>query len=551
MTDNKTDNHREMHEAVKAGNVARILELLTVGTSPDVKEIPPFGRTPLYNATAEGQTEAVRILLEAGASVEARYSGDPPIITKAAWENQTEIIKLLLAHGATVYDKDKGFHALKGAALSGSLEALELLLPPTLACVQAKEIVRAALNIAACGNATILNRLLPVVKRIYTVDGQRETLLEALCHSVSTYRTATVPYEERDAMYRRRLECAQALVKAGADVNGWYSSSEITHGEKLRPIHLAAQADVRLLDFLLKEGADFESITENRHNTILHFAAKSEKPDCLIRILSINPDFKSVVNIDGDSALHVAATYHGPQKVRALIERGINPNIRNNDSRAPMDSAISSVTVTGHSPPGPTVEALLEGGATIEKERGAECLHLAGFYGEKELFSLLLDQGVPVDACYTPPPPKWQGQNRPFEDNVKESAFSYPKSPVTLNAYLSDICRQITAWQEHGHPIDALVKDSKPTRTLLRWSGAKLLPELFTEHYWKGREASALELRDNILKSLPGASRGLFDMVDFAPFERAEGARKKHHERKFEDLLKKRGGSASTPGGNL
>lgn len=60
----------------------------------------PDGRTPLICAIQAGRIEAVKMLLEKGAPVNAKTADGATAITEAAGTGNTELARLLLAHGA-------------------------------------------------------------------------------------------------------------------------------------------------------------------------------------------------------------------------------------------------------------------------------------------------------------------------------------------------------------------------------------------------------------------------------------------------------------------
>ena len=79
--------------------------LLTAGADVNAKN--KWGSTPLHAAAREGHTEAVRLLLEAGADVNAENEDGETPLHWAAWEGHTDVVRLLLAAGADVNAKDK------------------------------------------------------------------------------------------------------------------------------------------------------------------------------------------------------------------------------------------------------------------------------------------------------------------------------------------------------------------------------------------------------------------------------------------------------------
>lgn len=90
--------------AVKRGDVDRLRELLA-SESGDVNAIDVDGRNALHHATQRGNVEAVKLLIDAGCSIETVYFNRSwqqhrtPLV-EALCRPSTEIALLLLDHGA-------------------------------------------------------------------------------------------------------------------------------------------------------------------------------------------------------------------------------------------------------------------------------------------------------------------------------------------------------------------------------------------------------------------------------------------------------------------
>jgi ankyrin repeat protein len=145
---------KELFEAVRAGDHARVKELVAADPSlavfaaaiqGDTEELTALltanrsligllssdGWTPLHLAAFFGKTEAARLLLNKGASVNARSTNpmeNMPLHAAAAG-GHGELVKLLIDNGAPVNARQHGGWApLHAAAQNGDLEMAKALI---------------------------------------------------------------------------------------------------------------------------------------------------------------------------------------------------------------------------------------------------------------------------------------------------------------------------------------------------------------------------------------------------------------------------------------
>ena len=120
----------DLFEASALGDVQRLLELLDAGADPN--EFAPDGFTPLTLTAFFKHPEAARLLLERGADVHQRARNEQiqvlPIHSAAADGGSVEIVRMLLDAGADVNaTQPGGFRAIDAARQDGN-EELERLL---------------------------------------------------------------------------------------------------------------------------------------------------------------------------------------------------------------------------------------------------------------------------------------------------------------------------------------------------------------------------------------------------------------------------------------
>ena len=215
---------------------AKMIEML-LARGADASAANHDGATALHRGA--GDSDKVRLLLKAGAKVDARTKlGRTPLLIAAAYPGNLETVKLLLAHGANIKDVDNFQETcLTSAAKRGDAEL-------------AKALVAAGADLMAGSRP-------PLVWA--AEEGNVETiacLLECGCGKIKPVVSAALG----SAAARGPLEAVRLLLDSGADPNapsqiGGYS-----------PLMLAAYSEnvsVETVETLLKGGANPKAKAKN------------------------------------------------------------------------------------------------------------------------------------------------------------------------------------------------------------------------------------------------------------------------------------------------
>ncbi|KAM5298481.1 inversin [Ctenodactylus gundi] len=127
-----------------------------------------------------------------------------------------------------------------------------------------------------------------------------------------------------------RLDCADALLKAGAEVN------RTDHSQRTA-LHLAAQkGNYRFMKLLLTRRANWMQ-KDLEEMTPLHLTTRHKSPKCLALLLKfMAPGEVDTQDRNKQTALHWSAYYNNPEHVKLLIKHDSNIGIPDVEGKIPL-----------------------------------------------------------------------------------------------------------------------------------------------------------------------------------------------------------------------
>jgi ankyrin repeat protein/L-ascorbate metabolism protein UlaG (beta-lactamase superfamily) len=333
----------DFHRAIEAGDQTRVAEMLRA--DPEVVHQLDTNRTqdqPIHTAASCGQVEIARLLLDAGAVLEAEDADGSTPLHDACLMRQREMVAFLIGRGASVNRRDhNGAYALSFAASGGDTAVVRMVVD-----------AGATLYHRDANGFSLLH---------YAASRGLGALVDTLLAMGEDVNARTI-YGETPLMWaaaRNQPVMVETLLAHGA----WPNLGN-THGET--PLHRAAERGY--LDVgrrLLAWGANANGSTGVGWNpTPLHYACWGRQPG------QANGEF-----------------------ARLLLAHGADPNF-DAGGNLPINMATDNGLMD-------VIGALLDNGArtdVTEDEFACTPLHIAALRGYRDIAQMLLDHGAAVDA---------------------------------------------------------------------------------------------------------------------------------------------------------
>lgn len=360
-------NAGEIHQAITEGDAVRVGELIRA--HPELvheRDTNPTRDCPLHTAAIHGQVEIARMLLDAGADLEAGDRDASTPLHDACLNRRREVVALLLERGADVHRRDlNAAYALSFAAAGGDTAIVGMLLD-----------AGADLYHRDRFGMTLLHH---AVSR--GLDRLADSLL-ARGEDVNA-RSAAGDTPLMWAAARNRVEMARKLLARGA-------RPELgnVHGET--PLHRAAEGNhLEMGRLLLAWGADADAGTGQGWNpTPLFYTCWGGHADFARLLIAHGADVNHLAG--NHYALERAVGSGHTELAAALVENGARVDAAEPDLGL---TALHLAALRGY---GDIAGPLLDHGAPLEARsaRGETALDLAARYGHADVVSLLEERGA-------------------------------------------------------------------------------------------------------------------------------------------------------------
>ncbi|KAL4714330.1 hypothetical protein ACJJTC_009682 [Scirpophaga incertulas] len=401
-----SDPLRELFEACKTGDAARVKKLITPQTV-NARDTAGRKSTPLHFAAGYGRREVVEILIAGGAALQARDDGGLQPLHNACSFGHADVVRALLAAGAAPAARDNwGYTPLHEAAAKGKVDVCIALLQhgadPNIRNTEGKTPLDLAdsatrpvltgehcaadvLEAARAGADERLACLLtPLNVNVHAGDGRRSTPL----HLAAGYN---------------RARAVRLLLQRGADVHAKDKGG-------LVPLHNACSyGHYEVTELLVRAGADVNA-TDLWAFTPLHEAASKARLEVCSLLLSEGAD-PTLLNCHGKSALDVAPTrelqerlafeYRGHcllEACRLAEPSRVKKQLSSSFSGQHQNASVSGSTSGGECSSGEFgTEALANFQHTASGDRPLHCAAASLYPKRKQVMEMLIRKGARVN----------------------------------------------------------------------------------------------------------------------------------------------------------
>ncbi|KAJ5632891.1 hypothetical protein N7490_009230 [Penicillium lividum] len=357
----------------------------------------------LQSASYKGHIEIVQLLLDANADINAQGGLHGNALQVASYRGHIELVQLFLDAGADI-NAQGGYYgnALQAALYRGHIELVQLFLDAG-ADINARggnygNALNALQAASSIGNTEIVQLLLAAGANVNPQGGYSPNALQAASNGghIETVQllldagadiNAQGDYSNalQAASYRGHIEIVQLLLDAGADINA-------QGGDYGNALQVASNGGhIETVQLLLDAGADINA-QGGRYGNAIQAAATEGHIETVQLLLDAGADINAQGG-DYGNALQ-AASYRGYiETVQLLLDAGANINAQGGR----YVNALQAASNGGHIE---TVQLLLDAGADINVQGGhyGNALQAASSGGYIEAVQLLLDAGADINA---------------------------------------------------------------------------------------------------------------------------------------------------------
>ena len=367
--------------AAKNGHAPIIQQLLVAGTDPnDPLQAVNATETPLMLAARAGQPDALKVLLNAGARIDASetWNGQTALMWAAA-EGHVPIVRLLIDRGADIHARSNGgATALLFATRQGSVGSVRgLLAAGADVNVQRPDGATSLLVAVINGHEDLVDLLLEEGADPNIEGGSTRLTVQGVRAEPMPLEFRKLGYSESENEEVIRGNIFGRPLQAAVHVANWHISDQF----------ISVNLDrLRVIRALLAHGADV-----NGRNTM-------EEPRW--------SGARYRRHLTGGTAFLYAAKVADVEVMRLLLEHGADPTLSSADNITPLMAAAGIAWASNQERA--SEAEVLEAVKLLVEEQGADvgfvsdvgetAMHAAAYRGANSVVQYLFDQGAELDV---------------------------------------------------------------------------------------------------------------------------------------------------------
>ena len=401
-----------LHDAVR-GNCSKEVLQTIINYGADINATGKQNRTALMIACLNGSSDAINVLLDAGANPHiANDTGNICLHEAVRGDCSKEVLQRIISHSVDVnatnmYD----ITTIMIACEKGNIDAINVLLnagaDPNIVNFNGATCLHCALS-GGC-SPEILQTIINHGVDVNAKKNNSKTALIRACEKGNSNAIKVLLNAEADPNIAHCLHCAvtrrcskevlQALINHGADVNATNKSNEtaLMKAYKSRNkdainvllnagvdpniadvdgntcLHYAANRDCSkdFLQVIINHGADVNAVNKSNQTSLILACVKGSN-DAIKVLLKAGADLK-IADADGDTCIHHAARNDCcTQVIKSIITDGVDVNATNKYN----ETALLIACKEGKTD---VIHILINARAdpNIPDDKGATCIHHA------------------------------------------------------------------------------------------------------------------------------------------------------------------------------
>lgn len=355
-----------------------------------------------YDGEQKSETRSlVTLLLQSGASIEARNKDDMTPLMLSARRGESDLVRILLDHGADskAIQHSSGRTPLHWAALRNHRRIVDVLISKGASIGARDSNRRTPLMLSAReGHFSTASCLLDRGADLHADQGERTVMFRTLCYRKPEFldqiisRGAFLEVRNEDGFTPLLEVASQGNLKAVENLLDHSANMQVRTNDGRTALHLAAMNNhPAVIGSLISRGAPRGAKDEDGFTPLMRGCQKDHT-----KVLKILLDHDADLNARGDhgqTALHYAAREGHLSVVNHLLSRGAPLGTKDNTGVTPLMLSIENSRRRVR-------KRFLEVGADLNArdDNGWTALHYAAKVGRVPVINDLASRGAPLDA---------------------------------------------------------------------------------------------------------------------------------------------------------